>query len=63
MGRMEHFKNYLSEVGVELKKTSFPSREQTIGSSVVVIVMVVFMSVFLALADMILAKLVGAILR
>ncbi|MHB8369919.1 MAG: preprotein translocase subunit SecE [Leptospirales bacterium] len=63
MGRMEKWKGYLSDVAVELKKTSFPSREQTFGSSVVVVVMVVFMSFFLALADLILAKVVGLILR
>ena len=63
MGRMEKLKGYLSDVAVELKKTSFPSRDQTIGSSVVVVVMVVFMSFFLALADLVLAKVVGLILR
>jgi preprotein translocase subunit SecE len=56
-------KVYLSEVGSELKKTTFPTREQTMGSSVVVIVMVLFMSFFLALTDFLLAKLVGVILR
>ena len=63
MGRMEKIKGYLSDVAVELKKTSFPTRDQTIGSSVVVVVMVVFMSFFLALADLVLAKVVGLILR
>ena len=63
MGRMEKLKGYLSDVAVELKKTSFPSRDQTIGSSVVVVVMVVFMSFFLALADLVLSKVVGLILR
>jgi preprotein translocase subunit SecE len=63
MARMEKFKGYLSDVAVELKKTSFPTRDQTIGSSVVVVVMVVFMSFFLALADLVLAKVVGLILR
>ena len=46
MGRMEKLKGYLSDVAVELKKMSFPTRDQTIGSSVVVVVMVVFMSFF-----------------
>ena len=63
MGRLENVKEYITEVSVELKKTTFPSREQTMGSSVVVIVMVLFMSLFLALADFVLAKLVGVILR
>ena len=63
MGRMEKVKGYLSDVAVELKKTSFPTRDQTIGSSVVVVVMVVFMSFFLALADLVLSKVVGLILR
>ncbi|EQD24921.1 MAG: preprotein translocase subunit SecE [Nitrospirae bacterium] len=63
MGRLENVKEYITEVSVELKKTTFPSREKTMGSSVVVIVMVLFMSLFLALADFVLAKLVGVILR
>ncbi len=63
MGRIENMKIYLSEVSAELKKTTFPTREQTMGSSVVVIVMVLFMSFFLALTDFLLAKLVGVILR
>ncbi len=63
MGRIDNMKVYLSEVGSELKKTTFPTREQTMGSSVVVIVMVLFMSFFLALTDFLLAKLVGVILR
>lgn len=57
------WKVYLSEVTSEIKKTTFPTREQTLGSSVVVIVLVLFMSVFLALADLILSKLVGMILQ
>ena len=63
MGRIENVKGYLAEVAVELKKTTYPTREQTLGSSVVVIVMVLFMSLFLALADFVLAKCVGVILR
>jgi preprotein translocase subunit SecE len=60
---MSRWKHYLAEVSSEIKKTTFPSREQTLGSSVVVIVMVLFMSLFLAFADFILAKLVGMILK
>jgi preprotein translocase subunit SecE len=63
MGRIENVKVYLAEVAVELKKTTYPTRDQTLGSSVVVIVMVLFMSLFLALADFVLAKFVGVILR
>jgi preprotein translocase subunit SecE len=57
------WKGYLSEVTSEIKKTTFPTREQTLGSSIVVIVMVLFMSLFLALADFILSRLVGMILK
>lgn len=57
------WKIYLSEVTSEIKKTTFPTREQTLGSSVVVIVLVLFMSLFLAMADFVLAKLVGMILK
>lgn len=63
IGGVSKWKGYFSEVTSEIKKTTFPSREQTFGSSVVVIVMVLFMSLFLALADFILAKVVGMILK
>ena len=43
---------FLREVKVELKKVTWPSRKQTIGSTIVVLVLVILISLFLGLVDM-----------
>ena len=43
---------FLREVKVELKKVTWPSRKQTLGSTLVVIILVMIISLFLGLADM-----------
>jgi preprotein translocase subunit SecE len=53
---------FLVDVRSELKKVSYPSRNETIGSTTVVIVLVLFVSIFLALADLALVRLVGKII-
>ena len=45
-GRITEF---LSEVKSELKKVSFPTREETIGSTSVVVVFCVIMSLYLSI--------------
>lgn len=54
---------FLREVKVELKKVTWPSRKQTIGSTVVVIVLVMIISAFLGLVDMGLSSLVRVVLQ
>ncbi|CAB5100417.1 Protein translocase subunit SecE [Olavius algarvensis associated proteobacterium Delta 3] len=54
---------FLREVKVELKKVTWPSRKQTIGSTVVVIVLVIIISSFLGLVDMGLSSLVRVVLQ
>ena len=49
---------YLREVVHELRKVVFPSRKETIGSTSVVLVIVLLASVFLGLVDSILSRLV-----
>ena len=53
---------FLTDVRSELKKVSYPTRSETIGSTTVVIVLVVIVSLFLALADFVLVRLVGKII-
>ncbi len=43
---------FLREVKIELKKVTWPSRKQTMGSTLVVIILVVIISSFLGLVDM-----------
>ena len=54
---------FLREVKVELKKVTWPSRKQTIGSTVVVIALVMLISLFLGVVDMGLSSLIRIVLR
>jgi len=54
---------FLREVKVELKKVTWPSRKQTIGSTVVVIILVMIISLFLGLVDVGLSSLIRVILQ
>jgi preprotein translocase subunit SecE len=54
---------FLRESKVELKKVSWPSRKETMASTVVVIVLVIIVSAFLGLVDMGLSSLVGLVLQ
>ena len=52
---------FLTDVRSELKKISYPTRSETVGSTTVVIVLVVIVSFFLALTDLLLVRLMGKI--
>ena len=58
-GRITEF---LSEVKAELKKVTYPTRDETIGSTSVVVVFCVIMSLYLSFVDSILVWLVSRIL-
>ena len=53
---------FMTDVRAELKKVSFPTRAETIGSTTVVIVFCVLMSVYLSVVDSMLAWLVGKLI-
>ena len=54
---------FLREVKVELNKVTWPTRQQTIASTVVVIILVIIMSLFLGLVDMSLSKIIEVLLH
>ena len=54
---------FLREVRVELKKVAWPSRKQTIGSTVVVIALVMIISIFLGAVDLGLSSLIRIVLQ
>lgn len=63
------FKNFFNSIGEflndvrgELRKVSFPTRAETVGSTTVVIVFCIIMSLYLSFVDSILVWLVGKIL-
>jgi len=53
---------FLSEVKAELKKVSYPTRDETVGSTSVVVVFCIIMSLYLSMVDSVLVWLVGRIL-
>lgn len=54
---------FLREVKVEFKKVTWPLKIQTVGSTVVVIVLVVCVSFYLGLVDVILSSLIRLVLH
>jgi preprotein translocase subunit SecE len=60
---IEKIKQFFREVKVETKKVVYPNREELIGSTWVVIITVMVISVFLGIVDLSLAKLVGMAIR
>ena len=53
---------FLREVKVELKKVAWPSRKQAMGSTIVVIMLVLLVSFFLGVVDIGLSSLIKAVL-
>lgn len=59
---IDSVREFLTDVRAELKKVSFPTRAETVGSTTVVIVFCVLMSLYLSVVDSFLVWLVGKIL-
>jgi preprotein translocase subunit SecE len=53
---------FLKEIRVELGKVTWPSRNELIGSTIVVVVVSLILSLFTGVVDFILAKLAGIVL-
>lgn len=62
-GTIDKGLQFLREVKVELKKVVWPSRKQTIGSTVVVLILVIIISVFLGMVDIGLSGLIRVVLK
>jgi preprotein translocase subunit SecE len=54
---------FLREVKVELKKVTWPSRKQTLGSTAVVLAIVLMISLFLGVVDIGLSNLIRVVLH
>ncbi|HIJ56340.1 MAG TPA: preprotein translocase subunit SecE [Deltaproteobacteria bacterium] len=54
---------FLREVKVELKKVTWPSRKQTLGSTLVVIILVMVISLFLGVVDIGLSGIIRVVLQ
>ena len=58
----DSIREFFGDVRGELKKVSFPTRAETVGSTTVVIVFCIIMSLYLSFVDSVLVWLVGKIL-
>jgi preprotein translocase subunit SecE len=56
-------KEFFREVKIEIKKVVFPSKDELIGSTWIVIITVMVISLFLGIVDLGLTRLVGMALR
>ena len=59
---VDRVKEFFREVSAELRKVSYPTRAETIGSTSVVLVFVLAVAIFLAAMDAVLVKLVALII-
>ena len=59
----EKTKQFLKEVKVEIKKVVYPSRDELVGSTKVVIITVFIVSLYLGVIDLGLSKLVKMLVR
>ena len=61
-GKIEEFKEFLELSKVEIKKVTWPTRKETVTTSVAVMVLVVVMTIFLGIVDATLTRIVRFIL-
>ena len=54
---------FLNDVKVELKKVSWPTRNELMGSTIVVIVAVALLAIFIGIWDLILSRGINFLLR
>jgi preprotein translocase subunit SecE len=54
---------FFSDVQQELKKVSYPTRTETMGSTMVVVVFVMLVGIFLAVVDLALVRLVRFVIQ
>ena len=54
---------FLGEVKAELKKCTWPARQELVGSTMVVVISVLILGVFVGLSDTVLMGLLRAVLR
>jgi preprotein translocase subunit SecE len=58
-----HISRYLSEVSEELKKVTWPTREQTVEKTILVIVVSVFVGAYIGLLDYLFTQAAAIILK
>lgn len=54
---------FINEVKLEFKKVSWSTRDELIGSAVAVIILVIILTVFIGVCDLVLSKIVDFVIR
>ena len=62
-GIFSRMQGFLTETRSEMKKVTFPSREEVMGTTVVVLVASVIFAIYLWVADLIILKLYGWVVQ
>ncbi|MDD3276362.1 MAG: preprotein translocase subunit SecE [Kiritimatiellales bacterium] len=60
---IQALKTFLGEVKIELKKCTWPTRQELAGSTMVVVISVLILGVFVGLSDWVLTGLLQTVLR
>ncbi len=60
---MQKIKEFFNEVKIEAKKVVYPSKDELVGSTWIVIITVIVVSLFLGIVDLGLSKVVSRLLR
>jgi len=60
---MQKIKEFFNEVKIEAKKVVYPSKDELVGSTWIVIITVIVVSLFLGIVDLGLSKMVSRLLR
>jgi preprotein translocase subunit SecE len=63
MSWLEKSRNFLAETRAEMKKVTFPSRDEVVATTMVVLVASFVFAVYLWLADLVIVKVYDAILN
>ena len=59
----EKFKNFITEVKVEMQKVSWSTKDELIGSTAVVIVSTLLLAVFIGAVDIVLSRVIAFIIK
>jgi preprotein translocase subunit SecE len=60
---LENIKQFSFEVKAEFNKIAWPDKKHTMGSTLVVVVLVMLISFYLGAVDLVLGKIVGTLLK
>ncbi len=59
---MNKFSKFFKDVKTELKKVTWPTRQELIGSTVVVLVSVILMGLYIGFCDLILSRMINLLI-